>query len=148
MDKMNSVELLRRKHELLKNMLHITENTKFRDEEDDAEKYIGMIEKREEIMKELLLIDQRLKALADDSSQAKGNDKPQMEARQLLAEIKKTAGQIISLDKAMADVVPRITEDLKKHMKGISAGKTLNSAYQSAGIYASYNDGSSFDTTK
>ena len=129
---MNQLELMQKKKMLYSSIYDITNETVFTGEEEDATRYADLMEKREGLFGQIAQLDEDLSGI--------GLCK---EAEPILADIKKIIKDIIALDKSHEAEVSRIMTELKKSLKDLSAGKSINKSY--AGVIPG-GEGTLFDT--
>ncbi len=125
-------DMLKQKHLLLTRVYELTRNAKIGNSADDAEKYIELIDKRENIFNQIRSIDDKM---GNDT-----NGKPF-----ILDESLKLLKDIFDLSKKMESSVGSIVSDLKQRMQGIGNGRIINNAYQQEYVN-SYDQGFMFDT--
>ncbi len=125
-------DMLKQKHHLLTRVYELTSNAKIGNTADDAEKYVELINKRENIFIQLRDLDEKL-----------GNDKDGKPF--ILNESLKLLKDIHDLDKKMESSVSSMVSDLKQRMQGLGNGRIINNAYQQEYVN-SYDQGFMFDT--
>ena len=112
------VDILQKKKDILSRIYHITKETPIAGEEEDAQRYIDLMQSREELFDQIKVLDEKIPG-----------GKPCKEAEGLLADIKKTAADIYALDKANEAAVSKIIANLKKSLKNIKDGKIMAKNY-------------------
>ena len=103
---------------ILKEVLKLTQSIEFKGNEDDADKYIDLIEKREELFDRAKEIDKRL-------NPAENMPEPEEYTREVAA----LAKQIIEQDNYMNEAVLRIHDESKADIRNINTGKNLSNLY-------------------
>jgi len=116
MDK-NETSPIAKKIELLKQVYEATKNTVFVGDENDAERYVGLFEKREALFAEIYKIDERM---AKDGAPA-----PEAE----LNAVKSVIADIVKLDKENEPYAKQALNSLRDGIKGINMGKNLSFGY-------------------
>jgi 23S rRNA pseudoU1915 N3-methylase RlmH len=112
------LEILQKKKELFSRIYDITRDTVFSGDENDAVRYADLMEKREKLFDQIKLLDDKISDAA-----------PSKEAERIIADIKKTASDIISLDKQNAAMASRIMADVKKSLKDVHEGMNVSKGY-------------------
>jgi len=130
--KLTRPELLHKKWELLLAVYDITKKTVFKGDEEDAARYVGLMDSREKLFDQIKMLDEKIQGTA-----------PCREAERISDEINKTAGEILALDKANEAEASRIIGTLKKSLKDIKAGKSVSKTYTD---FISTSEGMYFDT--
>lgn len=122
-------ELLLKKRDLVEEMYLMTESTRFYGDEEDPNKYIKLIEKRQRNIEEIISINDKLKEepylklLNSPTKKLEGN------IYSINHAIKTAAEKILQLDKKNVKLVEKIMLNLKKEIKGIKNAKNMNSLY-------------------
>ena len=111
------LELLDKKLSLLLRMRELTESAELTGSGAE-ERYIALISKREEIVKQLKGIDICLSGYAPEE----GEDK-------LLTMVKNVTEQILEMDNQLSLRVPDLINGIKNNLKQIKRGKNINRAY-------------------
>ena len=122
---------LRQKKALLSRICDLTEAAVFTDGEDDAPAFIELMENRERLFAQIKILDEKISGI-----------EPGTEAEGIMSDIIKTTGDIIALDKKNEAAASRIMTGLKKSLKGINEGKSVNAKYNE---FIASNDGMYFD---
>ena len=128
---MTDIEILRKKQEFFSQIYDITKDTNFKGDDNDAQAYVYLMEKREQLFAQIKILDDKISGIA-----------PSKEAESVIADIKKTVKSIIALDQANEAVTSRIMSGLKKSLKGINEGKNASVRYTD---YIATSDGMYFD---
>lgn len=130
-DKQKLLRLLKRKLELINNMLEITEY--FQDispEADSADSFISMQEKRTNIVDEMKILDQEFK-LPVYKSLWDGEDRNVLEQIKSLQHlINETATKILKANEKIDENSKKIMDDLRKELKTVNREKNINNYYQ------------------
>lgn len=131
------VAYLEKKREMLNEMLFLTKSVKFNGTDKDPEKYIELIEKRQELMDKIQKLDTEA-----DFSPGKIDMLPiglRKDAGLLWDNIKSLAAQIIELDKELLEKAQYIVNNLKDNMKTMQEGKSIRNIYnEDAAAYNGY----------
>lgn len=121
------VDYLNQKREMLNEMLFLTKSVRFNGTDTDAENYIALVEKRQEIMDKIHNLD-----MEADFSPEKIDTLPiglSKDAGLLWDNIKSLAAQIIELDKELLEKAEGIVNNLKGNMKTMQEGKSIRNIY-------------------
>jgi hypothetical protein len=121
------VDYLNQKREMLNEMLFLTKSVRFNGTDTDAENYIVLVEKRQEIMDKIHNLD-----MEADFSPEKIDTLPiglSKDAGLLWDNIKSLAAQIIELDKELLEKAEGIVNNLKGNMKTMQEGKSIRNIY-------------------
>lgn len=121
------VDYLNQKREMLNEMLFLTKSVRFNGTDTDAENYIALVEKRQEIMDKIHNLD-----MEADFSPEKIDTLPiglSKDAGLLWDNIKSLAAQIIELDKELLEKAEGIVNNLKGNMKIMQEGKSIRNIY-------------------
>lgn len=123
-------EILLQKRDLVSDMLRLTESTRFFGDEEDADKYISLMDKRQSNIEKIISIDKELEQ--EPFATLLKNPTKELEDNiySINHAIREFSGQIIELDKANSKDVERIMASLKKELKGLKEAKSINSLYQ------------------
>jgi len=138
-------ELLFQKRDLVTYMLNATKETAFTGSEKDAERYITLVEKRQELIEEITSIEAALSQEPHASiiANATGDFKSTIE--QVNEIIKKESVEIIDIDKKNEPLVKQAETLLRSQIKGVKTGKNMKNTYQPQGVlgaeYTSVNRG-------
>ena len=127
-----SLDILRKKSELLKQVHCLTKNTAFTGDGEDAARYAGLMETREKLFGQIKILDDKLSGMELCK-----------EAERIMSDIKRTTGDILTLDKKNEEVVSGIMNGLKKSIKGIKDGKSMSVKYND--FIPLTNEGAVFD---
>lgn len=123
------IEVLLKKRDLVENIYIMTQSTKFYGGEEDSQKYINLIEKRQKNIEEIILINNKLK----EEPYVKLLKNPTKELEDNIYSInhaiKTVSEKILELDKNNVKFVENIMSNLKKELKGINDAKNMNSLY-------------------
>ena len=117
---MHMKKLYLEKISILQEVLSLTQSVGFKGNDDDAEKYIDLIAKREELFEKAKEIDKKL----DPSDNTP-------EAGKYRRELGVLAKQIIEQDNYMNTTVLKIREEAKADLRNINTGKNLSNLYGS-----------------
>lgn len=137
------VDKLNKKSTLLSIMLAQTKAIIFREREDDADKYIELVEKRQLLMDEILTLDRQIQELENTQS---FSDSVKTEKDTIKNSINAVISQILILDKKNKEHSKKILSDIQNNMKSIKEQKNIHNLYGSEKDY-SYN-GYYFDNKK
>ena len=110
---------------ILKEVLELTQGVEFTGSDDDADKYIDLIAKREELFGRAKEIDKEL------DKKLTGEEKL-TDPKEYMVEVAVLAKQIIEQDNYMRSAVLKIHDEAKADVREINTGKNLNSLYGSA----------------
>ena len=126
-----SVELLRKKKELLTRVLAMTEAAVFTGDEDDAQVYIDLTDARGELFSQIKILDDKISDTASCT-----------EAEALSDDVKAIARRIYALDEKNAAAAARIMDGFKKSLRDIKDGKNVSQKYTG---FLPVSDGMYFD---
>lgn len=129
------ISMLNRKHEHMKEVLRLTRGTSLTGAEEDISKYIELMEKREDIMRQMKEIDDNLSASVYTKIWQGGDGGFRKDAELIRDEIKSLAGQIVDLDNQMSKEIPRMRAEIKKNLKEAANTRNINTAYQNHYLY-------------
>jgi len=118
---MHMKELYLEKIAVLQEVLELTRDVGFNGNDDDADKYIDLIAKREELFDKAKGIDKKLE-LSENTP----------ETEEYMRRIGVLAKQIIEQDNYMNTTILKIRDDAKASVKSINTGKNLSNLYASA----------------
>lgn len=122
-------ELLLTKKDLLTAMLTETVSTKFYGNEEDAELYITLMDKRQISVDTIIDIDNKLKEEPYISFLKKPSKDFEESLYLINNSIKVLAGKIIELDKKNAKDVEGIMSNIRKQLKGFKEKQSVNALY-------------------
>ena len=105
---------------ILQKVLQLTQGVEFNGSDDDADKYIDLIAKREDLLEKAKEIDKKLVEAGNATEMEKYN--PELGA---------LCRQIIEQDNYMKATVLKILDGAKDDIKNINTGKNLNNLYGS-----------------
>jgi len=117
-------ELYLEKIAILREVLKLTQNVGFKDDEEDADKYVELIEKREELFGKAKALDEKLADAAGTS-----DFKDMQEAKEYTKKLSVLARQIIEQDNYMKEKVLKIRDEAKADVRNINTAKSLNNLY-------------------
>lgn len=124
---------LKNKYNLVYELLRVTKIVELTGSDDkyeeEAEDYIYLIEKRENIIHEIENINNKLKALNYAALKNSKTNPLSIEAEKFETEMKNIITQIIEIDRQNSAKVNFIFANLKNSIKGINMGKNINAAY-------------------
>jgi hypothetical protein len=126
-----SLEKLQKKRELFSQIYDITKEVVLSGDENDALIFSELMEKREGLFTQIKILDDEISGYA-----------PSKEAERIIIDIKKTAGDIIVLDKKIGAAASRIMFELKKSLKDVHEGINVSKGYTD---HIVTNDGMFFD---
>jgi len=122
---------LRKKLELLSRVYEMTNEAVFTGDENEAQAYVDLMEKREIYFTQIKILDEEI------SDEVRGT-----EALGVLDDIKRLTGKIVALDRANAAAASRIMDGLKKSLKGINENRNVSKKYND---FITASDGMYFD---
>jgi len=125
------ITLLQKKRELFSRVYDITAAAVFTGGESDAQTYIDLMEARGGLFDQIKILDDEISDIM-----------PGTEAESIMADIRKTAGDILALDKKIGVEASRIMDGIKKSLKGINEGRNASIKYTD---FITTSDGLYFD---
>lgn len=137
-------EMLLNKRDLVSDILNLTETTEFFGDQDDPDKYISLMDKRQVIIDQIILIDSELEKEPNAILLKNPTKELENNLYSINHAIKEFANKIIALDKANNKYSDKIIDSLKKELKSIKDTKNLTSVYINEGNQG----GTYFDTKK
>ena len=109
----------------------MTNEAVFTGDENEAQAYVDLMEKREIYFTQIKILDEEI------SDEVRGT-----EALGVLDDIKRLTGKIVALDRANAAAASRIMDGLKKSLKGINENRNVSKKYND---FITASDGMYFD---
>jgi transcriptional regulator of heat shock response len=132
------VALMLDKSDLVTQMRTLTESTEFFGDVDEADKYIELVDKRQECIDKITAIDEKLKG----EPYASILQNPQKELKDQLdaigAAISEESSRITELEKQNADKIQQIKMGIIRDLQGVNKAKSIKAAYQQSGPSGSF----------
>lgn len=124
------LSLLLQKKELVFRLLRMTNDTQLAetDAAANAERYIGLVEAREEVINELKKLNGEMANLQEPPGVSR-------EAGLLNREIKEMLEQIVRLEPELREKAANIMKHLQQEIKNINNRKKISGAYDTANFY-------------
>ena len=111
-------DLYHNKLAILREVLDLTQNVEFHGNDNDADKYIDLIAKREDLFDQAKEIDKKLECAEYT-----------LETAEYRRELSVLARQIIEQDNYMNETVLKIRDDAKTDVRNMNNGKNLSTFY-------------------
>jgi hypothetical protein len=116
-------ELYLEKIDVFNEVLELTQNLEFKNDEHDAEKYIELMEKREKLFDRAKKIDEKLAEAA-----------PIFGVDKYAKELETLAKRIVEQDNSIKATALELRDKAKKDVRNINEGKSLSNLYGNNGM--------------
>lgn len=124
---MSRLELFKRKLELAREILRITESTVFTDDpktiDDETERFIALYDERDALIAELLDVRDEIQMNGDEG------DQDQLEIDALNRQAETCLQKVVELDKRNQDYGKNMLDNVKSSIKRINQGRNISLKY-------------------